>query len=109
MKRLILEDTSLTYFPIILPLLGDSEDQAARIILQIAETARPREVVLALKEALSSIEEVMEELEVIDDECITVGKDGVSDEDNGGIYKPLVEQLKLVMRCYITGRHSMKG
>ena len=45
----------MAFIPALLPILSDSADEVGVLVLQSAETGRPREVIMALNEALQYI------------------------------------------------------
>ena len=96
-QRQILEDTSLTYIPLVLPLHADSPDGVEFLLARISRYGRPREVVLALNEAIGGIEELVGGFVISDDE----EELGEKDEEVRG--DALHARLCLVLRSYTTG------
>jgi hypothetical protein len=94
---LILEDTALTFIPLLEPLLPPARDAVTYILDKISRIGRPREVVLALNEALQGIEERYEGVEASGDE----GDFGDEPEDID--YEDLAEQCSLVIKSYTIG------
>jgi len=100
-QRFVLEDTALTYIPLILPLASDSKEQARELLYEIARVARPREVLLALNEALSTIQEDAEGF-------FGIFGQGSGEYDDDELYnemdhKTIQERLDVVMSCFPLG------
>jgi hypothetical protein len=92
---MILEETALTIIPALLPILPDSRHEVEELLCQSASYSRPREVVLALNEALQHIEERAERVELSD-------VDG--NEEDEVNYKVLAKEFETVLRCYGIGQ-----
>lgn len=99
-QEVVFKETALTFIPSLLPVLIDAPAPVKHLFEIIAQTSRPKEVVLALNEALSTAEERIEDL-LLD----------ISDDDEPELYdaqginfKDLVQSmLALVLKTYAQG------
>nr|ODN95588.1 hypothetical protein L204_04129 [Cryptococcus depauperatus CBS 7855] len=67
-RLLVLQDSPLTFIPLILPLISVITDTASHLLVLIATHGRSREVIMALSEALQHIIDRAEGFVVSDDE-----------------------------------------
>jgi hypothetical protein len=95
---MILEESALTYIPALLPILPDAPASVRTIMGWISDLSRPREVVMALNEALQGLEEKAEGVILSDDE------DEGNFEREGTDHEVLVEELGLILESYATGK-----
>lgn len=93
----MLEHTSLVYIPALLPILPDAPLAVCAVFKRIGDVSRPREVVLALNEALQTIEERVEGVSSSDTE------DEGEFHREGADYDVLGQELLLVLQTYATG------
>lgn len=93
-QRLIFEETALAFIPALLPILPDSTEEVGSLVLQSAETGRPREVIMALNEALQYVLDRTENAYLSDEE------DEGNEEPN---YTDLGREVMLIIRCYEIG------
>lgn len=102
-----MKDTALTLVPLLLPLL--SQPDAREVLQEMASTSSPRELVIALNEALSSIQDKAEGV-VVDlsdeeksdtehDETEGTSTDGEQEVD-GVNWEDVLVQLQAVLKCY---------
>jgi hypothetical protein len=88
------------FIPSLLPILDDAPVPVKHLFALIASTARPKEVVLALNEALQVVEERIEDLtftDISDDEQEKLSHEGVKHQDL------VQETLALVIKTYAQG------
>lgn len=88
------------FIPSLLPILIDAPVPVKHLFELIASTARPKEVVLALNEALQVVEERIEDLtfaDLSDDEQEELSHEGVKHQDL------VQETLALVIETYAQG------
>lgn len=95
---MILEESALTYIPAILPILPDAPASVKSIMGWISDLSRPREVVMALNEALQGLEEKAEGVSLSDDE------DGQGFERDGVDHEVLIEEFGLILQSYAIGK-----
>lgn len=95
---MILEESALTYIPALIPILPDASASVQTIVGWISELSRPREVVMALNEALQGLEAKAEGVVLSDDE------DGQEFEREGVDHEVLIEEFALVLDSYTTGK-----
>jgi hypothetical protein len=91
---LIFEETALAFIPALLPILPDSSAEVGALVLQSSETGRPREVIMALNEALQYV------LDRTEDAYLSDQEDEESEEPN---YEILGRELSLILRSYEQG------
>ena len=96
-------ETALIFIPSLLPVLVDAPLPVNQLFELIASTSRPKEIVLALNEALQTVEERIEQLQWTD------VSDDEQDEDltyEGAKYQDLVQGiLGLIIKTYAQGRY----
>jgi hypothetical protein len=85
----------LAFIPAFLPILPDSSQEAGDLILQSAAIGRPKEVIMALNEALQYILDRTEPAYLSDEE---------GEESNEPIYANLGQEVILIIRCYESGQ-----
>ncbi|WVQ95974.1 hypothetical protein IAU59_003073 [Kwoniella sp. CBS 9459] len=99
----ILGDTSLTYTPLLLPLVLHVP-QATDLLLLIARHSNPKETILALVEGVQSIVDRAEGFTVSDDEDEDEDEgDGAdaAEGDEGVDWADLVMEYEVVLRCLV--------
>jgi hypothetical protein len=95
---LIFEETALAFIPALLPILPDSSQEVGDLILQSAELGRPREVIMALNEALQYILDRTEPAYFSDEE---------GEESSEPDYANLGREVMLIMQCYESGESML--
>lgn len=99
---MVFKETALTFIPSLLPILIDAPVPVKQLFELVASTSRPKEVVLALNEALQTVEERIEQLQWVDP------SDDGQEEDlthEGVKYEDLVQDiLALIIKTYAQGR-----
>jgi len=98
-QRFILEDTALTYVPLVLPSVVDHFEPTLVLLQRIAEVGRPREVCLAFNEALQVLDEVANRPDVSDN--------GLAFGDDVGDTEELAVQCSVILQCHATGECSL--
>ncbi|RSH93442.1 hypothetical protein EHS25_007798 [Saitozyma podzolica] len=96
-RTFVLSDTSLTLLPLFLSFFSLAPWSTTSLSLLLAQYAQPKEVVLALDEALRDIEERAVRFDVSDNED-EQGEEPVDDGLNVG---ELVGQLEVVLKCFV--------
>lgn len=87
----------MTLIPALLPIVAEAPSSVETIFKHISDVSRPREVVLALNEALQHVEERVEGVQTSDDE----DQGGFSRE--GVDYEELGRELLLLLLTYTRG------
>lgn len=95
---MIFEETALAFIPALLPILPDSNAEVGALVLQSAEMGRPREVIIALNEALQYILDRTEAAYLSDEE----------EEKEGPNYTNLAKEVTLIIRSYDQGELTVE-
>lgn len=102
-QTFVLSDTSLTHLPLFLSSFSLAPWSTTSLCLLLAQYAQPKEVVLALDEALRDIEERAVRFDVSDNE----DEQGDAPVDDGLNVGELVGQLEVVLKCFVVGAFSL--
>lgn len=102
-QTLVLHETALTLIPALLPILPETPTSVESVLRHISIVSRPREVTLALNEALQHIEERIEGIQMSDEEDEAgFGREGVD-------YEELGRELVLVLKTYTRGTLRLRA